>query len=97
MDHLSDLIPITLWIAERSYRIKINKEDEEVIRKAVKLADNKINELRRNFAGKDVQDFLAMALITYATDQVTEPDKLNPVAENKLLELIASVDKVLDK
>lgn len=96
MNKPDELIPINLWISERAYRILVKKEDEEAIRKAVKIADNKINELRQNFAGKDDQDFVAMALIMYATDQVTEPERLNPVAEEKLKNLIHQVDNLLD-
>ncbi|MBC7650356.1 MAG: cell division protein ZapA, partial [Deinococcales bacterium] len=32
-----DLIPINIAIADRTYRLKIKPEDEEVVRKTVKL------------------------------------------------------------
>lgn len=90
-----DLIPVTLWIAERGYRIRVKPEDEEIIRLAVKLADEKITELRRSFAGRDDQDFIAMCLLMYATDQVTEPHDLAPAFEHKLSSMIERIDHTL--
>lgn len=89
-----NLIPITIWLCERSYRIKVKQEEEEAVRLAVKVAEKKVNELRQTLAGKDDQDFLAMCLIMYASDQVTEPEKINPALEEKLTEMIDRVKKI---
>jgi len=37
----------------------------------LKIADDKITELRTHYAGKDDQDFVAMCLLMYAADGVT--------------------------
>lgn len=95
MNQDDEYIPINLWIAERSYRIKAKRSEEEAIRKAVKLADDKIVEMRRNFAGKDDQDFIAMCLLLYVTDQVTESDKLDPVSQSKIEQMIQDLDKLI--
>lgn len=95
MESNENYIPVTLWIAERSYRIKIKKSDEEVVRMAVKAADQRLAELRRHFNGKDDQDYLAMCLLMYATDQVTEPQELTPLQQDKIKSLMASIDQVL--
>lgn len=92
----SEMIPITLWLAERSYRIKIKKDHEEAIRLAAKTAEERVNEMRRTFAGKDTQDFLAMALLLYAASSVTEPDELSPSGKDKLKEMIGQIDTLLD-
>ena len=63
------LIPATITIADRSYRIKLDPKDEEVVRKTVKTINDKIIEFKTMFAGKDMQDYVAMALVWYATDQ----------------------------
>ncbi len=92
-----ELIPVTLWLAERGYRIKIRKKDEEMIRLAVKVADERLAELRNVYAGKDDQDFMAMCLLMYATDQVTEPQEMNPVQKALILEMEASIDQALQE
>jgi cell division protein ZapA len=63
------LIPATITIADRSYRIKLHPKDEEVVRKTVKTINDKIIEFKTIFAGKDMQDYVAMALVWYATEQ----------------------------
>lgn len=93
---MEDLIPVTLWLAGRGYRIKIKSQDEEGIRLAVKIADEKINELRNNYTGKDDHDFLAMCLLMYATDQVTEGGGLNIVQRNMVNNMIERVDQALE-
>ena len=92
---MEDLIPVTLWIAGRGYRIRIKKEDEAAVRLAVKIADERVNELRNSFAGKDDQDFIAMCLLMYATDQVTEANALNPVQKELVSNMSTKIDKII--
>ena len=68
-----ELISINVWLASRSYRIRIRKDEEEAVRRSVKQADEKIAELRVHYAGKDDQDFIAMCLLMYASDHATDP------------------------
>lgn len=92
-----ELIPVTLWIAGRSYRIRIKAKDEAAVRLAVKIADERVTELRGSYAGKDDQDFIAMCLLMYATDQVTDSGELNPVQKDMIHSMMASIDKVIEK
>lgn len=96
MENNSELIPVTLWLAERSYRIKIKKEEEEAIRRAAKIADKRVTELRGTFQGKDTQDFLAMALLMYATEQATDPHELNAIDKDTVAILNAKLDQALN-
>ncbi|MBC7873103.1 MAG: cell division protein ZapA [Ferruginibacter sp.] len=66
---MDELIAISAFIGDRSYRVKINPEDEEVVRKTLKTINDKIVEFKTMFAGKDMQDYIAMVLIWYATEQ----------------------------
>jgi cell division protein ZapA (FtsZ GTPase activity inhibitor) len=63
------LIPVNIIIGDRTYRLKIEPEDEETLRKAVKMINEKIMEFKGTFAGKDMQDFIAMVLIWFSTEQ----------------------------
>lgn len=62
-----EMIPVNITIADRTYRIKTSREDEETVRKTVKLINDKIIEFKTQFAGKDMQDYIAMVIIWYAT------------------------------
>jgi cell division protein ZapA len=90
-----DLIPVNVWLAGRSYRIRINPQDEEAVRKAVKLAEEKIQELRTQYAGKDDQDFMAMCLLTYATDSAIYGNSHNPLLNKELDSLASKIDTAL--
>lgn len=97
MDNINtETIPINLWIGGRSYRIRINKEDEEKVRFAVKVADDRIAEFRNMFAGRDDQDFIAMCLLMYATDQAVDIDALTTVQKDRVNSLIHQIDTTLD-
>jgi cell division protein ZapA (FtsZ GTPase activity inhibitor) len=62
-----ELIPVNIVIGDRTYRIKVKTTDEEQVRKAVKLINEEIIQYKTNFAGKDMQDYIAMVTIWYAT------------------------------
>jgi hypothetical protein len=91
---MQELIPITAVIGDRSYRIKIQPKDEEVVRKTLKVINDKIVEFKTHFAGKDMQDYVAMVLVWYATEQhsalAAELDK------GSLTEKLNSIEKMLD-
>ena len=87
-------ISITIWLAGRSYRIRIKPEEESAVRKAVKLADEKVNEMRTHYAGKDDQDFMAMCLLSYAADTAVESFN-NPLLQEELNKMSGKIDKVI--
>ena len=64
-----ELIPLNLLIADRTYRVRIHPKDEEVVRKTVKTINDKLLEFKTQFAGKDMQDYIAMVLVWFATEQ----------------------------
>ena len=91
------LIPATITIADRSYRIKLDAKDEEVVRKTVKTINDKIIEFKTMFAGKDMQDFIAMVLIWFATEQTKSGGHNFELKEtvSRLLQMEELIDKAL--
>jgi cell division protein ZapA len=87
-------LPVTVWLAGRSYRLRVKPDEESQVRKAVKLADQKITELRTHLAGKDDQDFLAMCLLMYAADTAIDVFN-NPLLNSELKEIGNRIDRVL--
>jgi hypothetical protein len=63
------LIPLNLLIGNRTYRVRVQPKDEEVVRKTVKTINDKMLEFKTHFAGKDMQDYIAMVLVWFATEQ----------------------------
>jgi len=66
---MEELIPVNILVGDRNYRLKIKPSDEENLRKTIKLVNNKLIEFKTSFAGKDMQDYIAMVLIWLATEQ----------------------------
>lgn len=88
-----DLTPVNLWLAGRSYRILVKQGEVESITRSVKLANEKISELKQAYSGKDDQDFLAMCLLMYAADSIGT-DSLS-IADD-LKKINEEIDKVLE-
>ncbi len=94
MSEEAGTISISVWLAGRSYRIRIKPEEESAVRKAVKLADQKVNEMRSHYAGKDDQDFMAMTLLSYAADTAIESFN-NPILTDELDKISLRIEKGL--
>ncbi len=75
---MQELVAINILIGDRNYRIKIDPKDEETVRKAVKVIQDKIMEFKIQFAGKDMQDYIAMVLVWFATTR-TDPSAIPPL------------------
>ena len=88
------LIPLNIVIADRNYRIKILPADEETVRKVLKTINEKILEFKTQFAGKDMQDYISMVLIWYAT-QLKENS--SGIISNDVLESLLKMEKQLDE
>ena len=91
---MSELIAISAFIGDRSYRVKINPTDEEVVRKTLKVINDKIIEFKTLFAGKDMQDYIAMVLIWYATEQ--HAGAAAGIIKENLADQLNTIEKLLD-
>ncbi len=89
-----ELIPINIVIGDRNYRIRILPADEELVRKTLKIISDKIIEFRSQFAGKDMQDYISMVLIWFATQPQQERDK--GFSSNELIESLQKITRQLD-
>lgn len=89
------LIPINILIADRSYRLKIDPADEEMVRRTVKMINEKIVEYKTNFSGKDMQDYVAMVLLWFATEQ--QKPTVDPHDASSINEKVKRLEEQLDK
>jgi cell division protein ZapA len=91
-----NLIPINLVVADRTFRLRIKAEEEQAIRQRMKEVNEKIVEFKTAFAGKDLQDYISMCLIWYATQNATAPAEEIPAdMEKRLEDLESRIDSVL--
>ena len=92
---MPELIPVNIVIGDRTYRIKTNPEDEEVIRKTVKTINDKVIEFKTQFSGQDMQDYIAMVIIWYAT-QAAEQSK-SGAGQGDISEVLKKLESQMDK
>lgn len=85
---------INVVIGDRTYRIKIEPPDEEVVRRTLRTINDKILEYKTQFAGRDMQDYIAMVLLWYATQALpgTQGGASVPI-----LDVLSRIEQQLDK
>ena len=89
-----DELTISVIIADRPYRLKIKKEEEETIRKAAKVINEKVKEYSEDYAFNDKQDLLAMVSIHFANSSLNF-EKQNIIKEKQFTDRLTEIDKVL--
>jgi len=93
---MSELVPLNILIADRTYRIKTSASDEEHVRKTVKMINDKIIEFKTQFAGKDMQDYISMVMIWYATQSAAQSGEMS-VAATEISAALTDLEEQLDK
>lgn len=89
------LIPINIVIGDRTYRIKIRPSDEEAVRNTMKLINDKVIEFKTQFSAKDMQDYIAMVLVWYATEQSQKTK--DTIEIQSVAEKLAQIESIIDK
>jgi cell division protein ZapA (FtsZ GTPase activity inhibitor) len=81
---MEDKLSIKVNVADRYYPLKIDRRDEEKIRKAARMMNEKVLQYRQKYADKDTQDFLAMAALQFVTKIIEYDQKFDvePLEEN---------------
>ncbi|MFT4203461.1 MAG: cell division protein ZapA [Chitinophagaceae bacterium] len=92
---MEEKIPVNLVVGDRTYRVKIARKDEELVRKTIHFLNEKIVEFKTNFAGKDMQDYVSMALLYFATEQNLTGDF--HIKEQETEQKLNSWNNMLDK
>jgi len=88
-------ISIKINIADRVYPLKVNMEEEEVVRRAAKLINDRIKELQDNYAVRDKQDLLSMCVLHYATATL-QAEKKMVNEDTEVADKVYQIDKLLD-
>ena len=90
MENLS----IKIKISDREYPMKVSPEDEEKIRKAGKIVNEKIRIYREKFGIDDKQDLLAMVAFDCIVDKMEVEGKAHSTDES-VLEKLQSINQDL--
>jgi cell division protein ZapA len=87
-------ISIKINIADRIYPLKVNQEEEEVIRRAAKLINDRIKEYQDAYSVRDKQDLLSMSVLHFATATLKAESKVG-TTDNEVAEKVFQLDQLL--
>jgi cell division protein ZapA (FtsZ GTPase activity inhibitor) len=93
-----DLININVNICDRPYRLKVKPEEEESVRKAARVINDKVKDLQSQYSAKDKQDYLSMASLMLMVEQLNKPSTLtieDAGFSDRIEELENRLDQVL--
>ena len=91
---MEDELAINITIAERRYPMRIKRSDEEKIRKAAKIINERILQYQERYVGKDNQDFLAMSSIQFVVQVL---DLMNENNTEPIMQEIGHLNEELTK
>ncbi len=74
---MEDKLSIRVNVADRYYPLKIDPNDEEKIRKAAKLINEKVIQYKQRYNDKDTQDFLAMAALQFVIKMLESENRFD--------------------
>ena len=95
---MDNKLSIKVNIAERYYPLKIDRDDEEKIRRAASLINDKVLQYKQRYVDKDTQDFVAMAALQFVIQNIELENKTDEAPfEESLKELNDELKSFLDK
>jgi cell division protein ZapA len=83
-------VSVKVEIADGLYTLKVKSEDENNVKKAVELINQKISEFERNYGVKDKKDVLAMVTLQLVSQLGKQKDQ----AEQELSTLRSVLEDV---
>ncbi|NTW24116.1 MAG: cell division protein ZapA [Lentimicrobium sp.] len=83
MDELS----INVVIADRTYKLTIERSEEETVRAAAKAIDEQMKSYGNHFQYKDKQDLLAMVALQFSTNAIDLGNQIKFSEKGLLLKL----------
>ena len=87
---------ISITVADRPYKLVVEKEQEEVFRNAAKLIDKRIKEYSSSYEFKDKQDLLAMVALEYTVSYL-QNEKEKKESELLVDEKLTKIDNALNQ
>ena len=80
---MDDKLSININIADRMYPLRIERKEEESIRRAAKIINDKVVQYKQRYPSKDIQDCLAMATLQFVIQKFDneKQSEYSPIVE----------------
>lgn len=89
-------ISIKVLIGDRQYPLKISSGEEENVRKAAKLVNERSKFYTENFSVQDKQDAIAMSALEFASENLNAVSNDQSISA-EMEQLLVDLDQYLDK
>ena len=87
-------LSIKIKIADREYPMKVDPDDEERIRKAGRIINEKLKHYSRQFGIDDKQDLLAMVAFDILVDK-SQQEEIDVITDESILEKVNSLNELI--
>ncbi len=87
-------LSIKIRIADRDYPMKVVREEEERVRAAGKLINEKLKSYREQYGLEDKQDLLAMVAFDSMLNKLTQDEK-NQGVDDGIVEKVSHLNNLL--
>jgi len=91
---MEDKLSIRINIAERYYPLKVGREEEERIRKAAKMINDKLLLYKQTYSGKEAQDFMAMVSLDFASKLLEMEERMD---ETPIINEVVSLNEEIEE
>jgi len=87
---------ITVRVADREYRLNIDRKQEELVRVAAQTINEHVKKYAENYEFKDKQDLLAMVVLQNTVKSL-ELEKQLGFQQEQLSDKLDDIDKILSE
>ena len=87
-------VSLTVNIANRPYKLRVDSNEEEIVKKAVDLIEKEMTEYAKQLAYKDKQDLLAMITLQN-TSKMLKNETNSSCGEETLTTKLTELDQLL--
>lgn len=88
-------LKIKVTVANRTYPLTIKRDEEEQVRKAVKVIEERLKVYEKNFAARDTQDLLSMCLLEMSVKVLADEQKVK--VDSSVEEQLQMLESLIDE
>lgn len=89
-------LSIKIRIADREYPMKVNRRDEERVRTAGRLINEKLKSYREQYGIDDKQDLIAMVAFAFLVDKM-EAEETHQVVDQAVFEKVKQLNHLVSQ
>jgi len=94
---MSELNSVKVSIGNRTYPLRVSKEEEEKVLQAAQAINKRLKEFEDSYAVKDKQDLLAMCALQFATEAMGHHKQDKKAGQSEASEQVDYLKLLIDE